>query len=149
MERSKYNVSSSTTNRTYNGIIFDSAMEMKYYRDVVLPLTESGDVIEYELQKSFELQPKFKYKNKTVQPITYVADFFMRYKDGYEEVIEIKGCPDNTALLKKKMFLYHYPNIPLRWVTYSGIDGGWCEYQDVVKNRQRRKKEKLKDKKEK
>ena len=32
---------------------------MKYYRDVVLPMLENGEIISYELQKPYELQPKF------------------------------------------------------------------------------------------
>ena len=85
--RSKFNVDKNTSKRTYNNITFDSILEMKYYRDVLCPLVESGDVVDYELQKPYELQPKFKHDGKTVQPIKYVADFFIVYKDGHEEVM--------------------------------------------------------------
>ena len=43
--RSKYNVSSNKERRTFGGIVFDSELEMRYYRDVVLPLVNSGDVV--------------------------------------------------------------------------------------------------------
>ena len=73
---SKFNVNSDLRQRTYNVIIFDSRLEMTYYRDVLCPLEKSGDIVYCELQKPYELQPKFIHDNKTVQPIKYVADFF-------------------------------------------------------------------------
>jgi len=117
-------------------------MEMKYYRDVLLPQVESGDIIYYELQKPYELQPKFIYNDKKVQPIKYVADFFIRYSDGKEEVIDIKGMADNVANLKKKMFWYAFPNINYYWICFSKTDGGWCNYEYIKKQRVIRKKKK-------
>ena len=51
--RTKFNVNKDVSKRTYNGITFDSVLEMKYYRDVLCPLVESGDVVNYELQKPY------------------------------------------------------------------------------------------------
>lgn len=73
MARSKFNVDKNTAKRTCNGIVFDSELEMKYYRDVVLPGVESGRIKYYELQKPYELQPKFVHGEKTVQPISVNA----------------------------------------------------------------------------
>ena len=100
--RTKYNVDKDISKRTYDGITFDSVLEMKYYRDVLCPLVKSGDVVNYELQKPYELQPKFIHDNKTVQPIKYVADFFIVYKNGHEEVIDTKGYnkSDDDVLYK-------------------------------------------------
>ena len=142
MGRSKFNVVKDKLKRTWDGIVFDSVLEMKYYRDVLCPLVESGDVVFYELQKPYELQPKFTHDGKNVLPIKYVADFFIRYKDGTEEVIDTKGCPDSVALLKRKLFWYHYPDVKYMWICYSKIDGGWCDYEKVKKSRASRKKEK-------
>lgn len=139
---SKFNVSSDLRQRTYNGIIFDSRLEMLYYRDVLCPLEESGDIVYCELQKPYELQPKFIHDNKTVQAIKYVADFFVRYKDGREEVIDTKGYPDQIALLKRKLFWYTYPDVNYKWICYSKIDGGWCDYEFVKKQRAARKRNK-------
>lgn len=130
IERTKFNVDKNTVNRTYDGITFDSALEMKYYRDVLCPMVADGDVIKYELQKPYELQPKFVYNNKTVQPIKYVADFYIVYKDGHEEVIDIKGYPDSVALLKRKLFWYCYPKIDYKWITYVEKFGGWITYEE-------------------
>ena len=110
-DRSKFNVDKDKSKRSYNGIIFDSVLEMKYYRDVLCPLVESGEVISYELQKPYELQPKFVHDGKTVLPIKYVADFVVTYKNGVTEVIDTKGMPDSVAILKRKLFWYCYPDI--------------------------------------
>lgn len=140
--RSKFNVSKDTSKRTYAGIVFDSAMEMRYYKEVVLPLYEQGDVVEYELQKPYILQPKFTHEGKTIQPIKYVADFYMKFKNGHELVVDIKGCPDSVALLKRKMFWYVFPELDYQWITYSRIDGGFVTYETVKAARKERKKAK-------
>lgn len=103
---------------------------MKYFRDVLCPKVESGDVVNYELQKPYELQPRFTHEGKTVQPIKYVADFFIVYKDGHEEVIDTKGCPDSVAILKKKMFWHRYPDVDYKWITCVKKFGGWIEYEE-------------------
>lgn len=130
MDRTKFNIDKDISKRTYKGITFDSILEMKYYRDVLCPLVESGDIICYELQKPYELQPKFIHDGKIVQPIKYVADFFIIYKDGHEEVIDTKGCPDSVAKLKRKLFWYRYPTVIYRWITWIKKYGGWIEYDD-------------------
>lgn len=146
-QRTKFNVDKNKEKRTYDGIVFDSKMEMRYYRDVVLPQVRSGDITKYELQKQYILQPKFTHDDKVVRPIVYVADFYIEYKDGRIEVIDTKGCPDSVAKIKRKMFWYIYPDITYRWICYSKIDGneengGWCNYEHVQEQRIERKKAK-------
>lgn len=133
MGRTKFNVDKNTEKRTYNGIVFDSILEMKYYRDVLLPKVESGEVINYILQKPYELQPKFIYNGKTIRPIQYVADFYIIYKDGHEEVIDTKGYADQVAILKRKAFWYHYPDVEYKWVTYVKKYGGWIDCEEYKK----------------
>ena len=142
MTRSKYNVDKDTAKRTYNNIVFDSVLEMKYYRDVILPNVESGLIKYYELQKEYELQPKFTHNGKTVLPIKYVADFYIEYTDGHKEVIDTKGLPDSVALLKRKMYWYHYPDVDYKWITYVKKYGGWLDYDTVKKLRSQEKKNK-------
>ncbi len=139
-DRTKYNVSKDVAKRTFNGIVFDSVMEMKYYRDVLCPLMESGEIINVELQKTYELQPEFKRNGKKVRAITYVADFCIYYADGREIVVDTKGAPDQKSQIKRKMFWYRYPDIDYQWLCYSKIDGGWCDYDYVKKQRALRKK---------
>ena len=116
---SKYHVSA-REDRTYDGIVFDSKAEMEYYREVVLPLAAAGEIVQYELQKSFVLQPGFRHDGKAVRAITYVCDFHLIYKDGHSEVIDVKGMATPEAKLKRKMFLYKYPEENLLWVKKSG-----------------------------
>lgn len=133
MGRTKFNVDKNTEKRTYNGIVFDSILEMKYYRDVLLPKVESGEVTNYVLQKPYELQPKFVHNGKAIRPIQYVADFYIAYKDGSEEVIDTKGYGDQVAILKRKIFWYHYPDVDYKWVTYVKKYGGWIDYEEYKK----------------
>lgn len=140
--RSKYNVDSNVNTRTYDGITFDSEMEMRFYRDFCIPKLEDGSLTQVELQVPYELQSKFRRNGLLVRAIEYVADFVLTYDDGRVQVIDIKGMPDTTAKLKRKLFWYKYPDIDYVWMTYSRIDGGWCEYDTVQKNRRDRKKSK-------
>jgi len=140
--RSKFNVDKDKSKRTHNGIVFDSVLEMKYYRDVLCPAVESGDVVSYELQKPYELQPKFRHDEKSVQSIKYVADFFIVYKDGHEEVIDTKGCPDSVALLKRKLFWYKFPDVDYKWVTWVKKFGGWIDYEEYKRLKREEKRSK-------
>lgn len=142
MERSKYNVDKDTEKRTCNGIVFDSVLEMRYYRDIILPGVESGNVKKYELQKKYVLIDGFQRNGKRVLPITYVADFYVEYADGHIQVVDIKGMPDTTAKLKRKLFWYVYPDIDYVWITYVKKYGGWGLYDDFAKRRRDEKRAK-------
>lgn len=91
MRSSKFNVDKDISKRTYEGITFDSVLEMKYYRDVVCPLKESGDIVYCELQKPYELQPKFEHDGFNVQSIKYVADFLLFIKTDEKKSSTQKG----------------------------------------------------------
>lgn len=138
--RTKFNVDKDTEKRTCDGIVFDSVLEMKYYRDVVLPKMESGEITYYELQKKYILQDGFEREGKRILPITYVADFYIEYSDGHTEVIDIKGCPDTTAKIKRKLFWYKYPDIDYQWITYVKKFGGWGGYDEFNKLRREAKR---------
>lgn len=142
--RSKFNVNSDPAKRTYDNVLYDSELEMRFYRDWLLPRIESGEVVKCDKQVTYELQPKFKHKDKTILPIKYVADYVVAYKNGKVQVVDTKGFADAQALLKKKMFYYKYPNIDYIWISFSQIDGGWILYEDLKKARAKRKKEKAK-----
>ena len=142
MARSKYGVNKDKSDRTYNNISFDSKIEMQYYRDIVLPKFESGEIIEYELQKEYILQPDFIHEGKKILPIKYVADFQIKYKDGHEEVIDTKGFPDHVAPLKRKMFQYLFPEVNFIQMAYCKKYGGWLKYEELQKLRKQNKKDK-------
>lgn len=143
MARSKYNVSSKIEERTCDNIVFDSEVEMKFYKEYLLPLYQNGEIVSYELQKEYILQPKFKHQDKTIQPIKYVADFFMVFKDGREEIVDTKGFPDSVAKLKRKMFWYMFPDLNYRWVKWVKKYGGWIEYEEYQKRKREDKKKKI------
>ena len=138
-DRTKYNVSKATEPRTADDIVFDSALEMRYYCDVILPGVLSGDIAHWERQKVYELQPKFKWRGKTIRPVNYVADFYIERADGTSLVVDTKGNPDAVALLKRKMFHYKYPDVNYIWLSYSKIDGGWIEFEELKRKRKQRK----------
>lgn len=143
MSRTKYNVSIDKTDRTYDGITFDSAMEMAFYRDVLVPNLRSGNITKVTHQVPFVLQDAF-YNSEGVKvsAVKYVADFCVDLIDGRMLVIDVKGYADPIALLKRKMFWNKYPLLFYRWVTYSKIDGGWVDWDIVQKNRAKRRREK-------
>ncbi len=147
--RTKYNVGKSAADRTYNDIVFDSAVEMRYYRDVILPQIEAGNITHCERQKRYILQTSFQHGGKKIQPIEYKADFYTVDKNGKETVIDIKGCPDSVAKLKRKIFWYTYPDTDYVWIGYSSVDGGWTTYEAIVAGRKQRKKYRLKSKEQK
>lgn len=147
----KYNIDKSfqgKQNRTYNGIVYDSDMELNFLKQVIEPQIESGKIIKYDRQVVYELLPAFVYKDQKFLPIHYKSDFNIYYTNGTVEVIDVKGLSKSMDILKRKMLLSRYPEINFRWVTFSKIDGGWCDYEVVKKARARRKKLKNKNNKE-
>ena len=90
----------------YNGIKFDSKKEMNYF--IKLKALESNKTIwNLELQKKYELQPKYKINNRTVRSIYYTADFVYEDSDGIH-VVDVKGYKTDVYKLKKKLFEYKY-----------------------------------------
>lgn len=140
--RSKYNVDKNTETRTYDGVVYDSQKEMEFYRDWVQPKITAGEIVRCDRQVRFELLPGFVRSGKKILPIIYTADYVLQYENGREQVIDIKGCPDSVALLKRKMFWYRYPDVDYIWLSYSKKDGGWVEYEVIKKRRAKEKKEK-------
>ena len=92
-----------------DGIKFDSKKE-GYYYIYLKELEKSNKISNLQLQVKYELQPKFKYNNKTYRAITYIADFVYE-ENGKTIVIDVKGFKTDVYKLKKKLLLYNYPNI--------------------------------------
>ena len=92
-----------------DGIPFDSKKEAGRYQELKL-MTRGGLIKNLELQPEFEILPAYRRNGKKVQNIKYIADF--KYTDiqrGIEVVEDVKGFKTNVYKLKKKMFLYKYP----------------------------------------
>ncbi len=121
-----------------DGIKFDSKAESLYYLDLKT-LKACGEISGFDLQPVYELQPRFKEKGKTVRAITYVADFAVCYPNGSVVVVDIKGMATETANIKRKMFMYKNPGIPLVWLCYVKKHGGFIDYFKLKKLRKANK----------
>lgn len=97
-----------------DGIKFDSKKEAKRYNELKL-LKRAGVIKELELQKIFELQPKYiNNKGEHIRSITYKADFFYYDKQKEQYIVEdTKGFRTDIYKLKKKLFEYVYPNLTI------------------------------------
>lgn len=104
----KYYVSGKE-NRIQDNITFSSKKEKERYNQLKLML-QAGEVSELVLQPKFLLQDSFvDNKGKTHRAIYYVADF--QYKVKVLTVVEdSKGYPTPAYKLKKKLFLFKYPD---------------------------------------
>lgn len=95
-----------------NGVKFDSKAEARRYEELCL-LQRAGEITDLRLQPRYELQPKFKRGKKTIQAITYIADF--EYCERGRVVAEdVKGVKTQVFSIKAKMFQFRYPDIELR-----------------------------------
>lgn len=93
-----------------DGITFDSKFEANRYVELSI-LEEGGFISDLKLQQEFELQPKFKDREgNTVRAIKYIADFTY-FEDGVLVAEDTKGYETPDFKLKRKMFLYKYPDI--------------------------------------
>ena len=92
-----------------DGITFDSKAEAAYYSQLKL-LKRAGVIVTLELQPTFELIPAYIHPTtgKKVRATVYKADFRITYKDGREEIIDVKGVRTEAYKLKKKLFEYKY-----------------------------------------
>lgn len=128
---------------TRNGIKYDSLSEMRFH-DRLLDQQNKGEIEEIILQPVYELQPSFVKDGKKRQPITYVADFYIKYADGDEEVIDVKGALTVEFKLKQKMFDKKYPD--LRLVLWSEcpkkFGGGFILLDELKKLRAKEKRAK-------
>ena len=95
-------------------IKFDSKKEATRYKQLKM-LERVGKIRELELQKSFELQPKFKKNNKSYRNISYKADFYyFDVKQSKYIVEDTKGFKTDVYTLKKKMFEYKYSDLEIK-----------------------------------
>ncbi|MFD2704212.1 DUF1064 domain-containing protein [Salibacterium lacus] len=114
-----------------DGIEFDSALEAEYFEH----MKEQPDVLHITLQPSFTLIEPFyvtcgrcdsgkvtstKTGNKVQCPtcsgtgkrkrkaMTYTADFAIHYRDGTEEIVDVKGYANERFNYIRKIFEWKY-----------------------------------------
>ena len=105
--RNKYGVAPKSE-RTFDGIVFDSKAEGLQYLHLK-SLKERGQILDIELQPVFELLPK---PNR----VTYRADFRVRWHDGRESVIDVKGMETKVFKLKMKMMRHFHPDVDVQLI---------------------------------
>jgi hypothetical protein len=101
---------------TIDGRTFASKAEANRYAELKL-LERAGEIAGLVCQPRYELQPAFvTRRGERVRAIWYVGDF--EYTDNGQLCVEdVKGGKaTQTAVfqLKRKLFLYLYPNVELR-----------------------------------
>ena len=87
--------------------------------------------------------PSIKDKNgKKHRATTYIADFVIKYKNGVESVIDIKGKKTEVFKIKEKMLLYFYPEIDFKCIQWDSSQDKWRTIEDIEKDKRKRKKTK-------
>lgn len=94
-----------------DGIKFDSKAEANYYSELLIK-KKAGVVKSFIMQKDFTLQEAFTRENgERIKATRYRADFVVKYADGHEEVVDVKGMKTRVYINKKKRLLEKYPDI--------------------------------------
>ncbi|MFB7817403.1 DUF1064 domain-containing protein [Paenibacillus chitinolyticus] len=96
-----------------DGIRFDSKAEAHYYL-FLKSEKEKGNITLLELQPAFVLQDGFKKNGVKYKPIVYKADFKVTWKDGTEEIIDVKGKRTEVYGIKLKLFERRYPKLTIK-----------------------------------
>lgn len=94
-------------NRKTNG--YDSAKEAKRAAELKL-LGKAGHITDLQEQVTILLQERFRCNGKWERAITYIADF-VYFKDGQKIIEDVKGFKTDVYKIKRKMLLFHYPDI--------------------------------------
>lgn len=115
---------SERSDRTYDGITFDSKAEMTRYCELLM-IKASGAIRDLILQPVFILQEPFHHETfGDIEGIVYVADFqYFDVELGHKVVEDVKGMITDVYALKKRLFLARYPDIDFREVGVGGAAG--------------------------
>lgn len=104
----------------YKGVKFDSKKEANFAAelDMMRKATNDADkVVKVIYQPKFKLQDGFTDNTGTKhRAIHYISDFKVTYANKYEEIIDVKGKLTEIYKLKKKLFLFKYPDLNFREV---------------------------------
>lgn len=92
-----------------DGIKFDSKAEANHYQELKL-LVAAGEITELTLQPKYVILDSYRHPTtaKKIAATYYRADFLVKYKDGREEIIDVKGKKTDVYMLKRKMFEARY-----------------------------------------
>lgn len=103
--RNKFN----RTRVVIDGVTYDSKKEANKAVELNL-LKKAGEIQDWIAHPQYVIAPRFRdeFTGKIVLPIKYFPDFWVKYNDGHEEVIDIKGFPTPDFKLKAKLFRAKY-----------------------------------------
>ncbi len=97
-----------------DGEEYDSQAEYLYhlhYRE----REQRGEIRNLKRQVKYVIQPSFKRDGSTIRAITYTVDYdFEEAPDWKHVTVVVKGFATEVFKLKRKLFLYRYPEIELR-----------------------------------
>ena len=83
----------------YNGILFDSELELAFYQNM------KAYKIPFIHQKKYIIIPTFKYRGKTIHGVTLTLDYV--FKD-IGLIIDTKGYPNDVFPVKMKILKYMF-----------------------------------------
>jgi hypothetical protein len=95
-----------------DGIKFDSKLEADYYCQLKV-LKRTGEVKFFNCQPRYLLQESFVKDGVKYKKMEYVADFFVAYADGHDEIVDCKGRKTAVYAMKKKLFEQRYPYLTI------------------------------------
>jgi hypothetical protein len=92
---------------TLGGETFDSRKEAYRYQELRVLLAK-GEITDLRRQVQYQLIPSQRdvLGHVIERPVTYVADFVYKDRDGNEVVEDVKGMKTREYVLKRKMMLY-------------------------------------------
>lgn len=97
---------------------FDSDAEERFYNKRIVPLIIAGFLHKLELHKTFEIVEAVEHCGKKYKKRVYTPDFYMEFKDGSVEVVEIKGRIikkiQRDYPLRRQLFIVNYC-LPNNW----------------------------------
>lgn len=101
--------------RTLDGVVFDSKAEMNRFAELKM-MERAGIIKDLKCQVKFILQEKFKHeKYGNIRAIEYIADFsYIQIMNGKTVIEDCKGMLTDKYLIKRKLFLFKYPDIDYR-----------------------------------
>ena len=140
MKKPKYNTSTKKKDKpVYNGISFDSKDEMLYYQFLESEV-EKKRISSFDHQVKMVLIDRYQIFMRKVRSAEIVIDFRVFLSDGSVIYQDVKGFPSEKAKLQRKIFEWRY-GVPLQWISYSKMDGGFLDYDELKKRRAKRKRE--------
>lgn len=120
--RVKYNVAPKE-NRTYEGAVFDSKVEMEYYK-YLAERRNGGDIVLLKTQHNLD------FILGGVKMFTLRLDFHFITNDGKSHYHDVKGM-DSTPLFRlKKKLIEHQHDITIHEVRWDRKCKGWIIGKD-------------------